>query len=66
MNRAMRALNIMLRDGVPPSQLSAVGRGEFAPAVSDDPSSAEARAQNRRVEFLIVPKLDSLSDMINT
>lgn len=66
MNRAMSALNILLRDGVPPNQLSAVGRGEFAPAVSDNPSSAEARAQNRRVEFLIVPKISSLSDMINT
>ncbi len=60
MNRAMSAVNMLIRAGVSPNQLSAVGRGEFAPAASDDPSSKEARMQNRRVEFLVTPGLSSL------
>ena len=65
MNRAMNTLNMLLRAGVSPNQLSAVGRGEFAPASADDPNSADARAQNRRVEFLVVPSMSSLKDDIN-
>lgn len=60
MSRAMNALNRLLRAGVSPNQLSAVGRGEFAPVAADDPNSREARAQNRRVEFVITPQLSSL------
>lgn len=63
MNRAMSAMNILLREGVSPNQVSAVGRGEFAPVAADDPNSAEARALNRRVEFVVVPDLSSLPDV---
>ncbi len=61
MSRAMSAMNQLLRAGVAPNQLSAVGRGEFAPVSAEDPNSSEARAQNRRVEFVVTPNLSSLS-----
>jgi chemotaxis protein MotB len=60
MNRAMGTLNYLLKKGVSPNQLSAVGRGEFAPVASDAPDSKEARTQNRRVEFVVTPSLSSL------
>jgi outer membrane protein OmpA-like peptidoglycan-associated protein len=60
MNRAMGVLNRLLRKGVSPNQLSAVGRGEFAPASEENPDSKETRALNRRVEFVVVPKMSSL------
>jgi chemotaxis protein MotB len=60
MNRAMNALNRLLRKGVNPNQLSAVGRGEFAPVSTEDPNSREARALNRRVEFVVTPALSSI------
>ncbi len=62
MNRAMNTMNILLRSGVSPNQLSAVGRGEFAPIASADPSSKEAREQNRRVEFVVVPTISTIAD----
>ncbi len=61
MKRAMNTLNYLLGKGVSPNQLSAVGRGEFAPVVDADPDSKEARAQNRRVEFVITPNLASVA-----
>ncbi len=63
MNRAMSAMNILLREGVSPNQLSAVGRGEFAPVDANNPDSKEARAMNRRVEFVVVPDLSSLPEV---
>lgn len=62
MNRAMSAVNILLKSGANPNQLSAVGRGEFAPIASSDPDSKEAREQNRRIEFVVVPAISSLGD----
>ena len=37
--------------GIDPARISAVGRGEAAPAASND--TAEGRARNRRVEFAL-------------
>jgi len=65
MNRAMSALNMLLRNGVSPNQLSAVGRGEFAPVSGADQDSKEAREKNRRVEFVVVPNMSSIADKIN-
>ena len=65
MNRAMGAVNRLIRKGVSPNQLSAVGRGEFAPVSGDDQDSRDARAKNRRVEFVITPKLSSISPSTN-
>ena len=43
--------------------LTAAGRGEFAPLMSND--SAEGKAKNRRIEFVLTPKLDELSKLLN-
>lgn len=61
MNRAMSAVNLMLKDGVNPNQVSAVGRGEFAPIAGEDPDSKEARLRNRRIEFVVVPNISSIA-----
>jgi chemotaxis protein MotB len=54
-----RATNVVhyLTDhlGVDPARLSAVGEGEHQPIASND--TRQGRAENRRVEFLIAPKL---------
>ncbi len=42
------------KDGMNPSQLTAVGLGEYHPIA--DNSTAEGRQENRRVEFFIAPK----------
>lgn len=41
-------------DGVDPKRLVAAGYGEFRPKASND--TAEGRAQNRRIEIILVPK----------
>ncbi len=49
-NRAMGVVRELLRNGVSPDQVAAVGRGETMPAASND--SAEGRSQNRRAVVL--------------
>ena len=60
LSRAMNAVRLLLKNGVSPNQLSAVGRGEYAPVASDDLSSSASRTKNRRVEFVIVPNIESI------
>jgi chemotaxis protein MotB len=60
LSRAMNAVRLLLKNGVSPNQLSAVGRGEYAPVAKDDQSSNDARAKNRRVEFVVVPNIESV------
>jgi chemotaxis protein MotB len=43
--------------------LTAAGRGEFAPLMSND--TAEGKAKNRRIEIILTPKLDEISKMLN-
>lgn len=47
---------------VNPLQIQPAGRGEFKPVA--DNATAEGRAQNRRTEIIIAPKLDSLFEML--
>ena len=44
-------------------RLTAAGRGEYMPKVSND--STEGRAKNRRTEIILSPKLDELYKMID-
>ena len=60
LGRAMSAVRLLLKNGVSPNQVSAVGRGEYAPVATDDQSSGDARAKNRRVEFVVVPNIESV------
>jgi chemotaxis protein MotB len=43
--------------------LTAAGRGEFAPLMTND--SAEGKAKNRRIEIILTPKLDEISKLMN-
>jgi chemotaxis protein MotB len=49
--------------GVDPKRLTAGGRGEYNPVASNDTDAG--KAQNRRTEIIITPKLDQFMDLIN-
>lgn len=51
--RAQSVANVLLSEGVPGVRLSVVGRGEDQPIASN--LTAEGKAQNRRVEIVILP-----------
>lgn len=52
-NRANSVADVMLNSGVPPRRIHAFGRGEDQPLASN--LTPEGRAQNRRVEIIILP-----------
>lgn len=43
--------------------LTAAGRGEFSPLVSN--ATSEGKAKNRRIEIILTPRLDEISKMLN-
>ena len=51
--RANSVTNILLQNGVAPSRVIAMGRGEDQPIASN--LTADGRRQNRRVEIVILP-----------
>jgi chemotaxis protein MotB len=62
--RATAIVNILSDNkAVKKENLTAAGRGEFAPLMSND--SSEGKAKNRRIEIILTPKLDEISKMLN-
>lgn len=62
--RATAIVNIISENkGVKKENLTAAGRGEFAPLMSND--TPEGKAKNRRIEIILTPKLDEISKMLN-
>ncbi|TXD83715.1 OmpA family protein [Subsaximicrobium wynnwilliamsii] len=59
------AIVTILREngGIRPENLTAAGRGEYAPISTND--SAEGKAKNRRIEVILTPKLDEISKLLN-
>jgi chemotaxis protein MotB len=49
--------------GVDPKRLTAGGRGEYNPVVSND--TPDGKARNRRTEIIITPKLNQFMDLID-
>lgn len=48
--------------GIDPSNLTAAGRGEFAPIAGNETS--EGKAKNRRIEVILTPKLDEINQLL--
>ena len=46
-----------------PQNLTAAGRSQFAPILSND--APDGKAKNRRIEIILTPKLDEISKMLN-
>lgn len=62
--RATAIVNILRENSnINPENLTAAGRGEFAPVATND--TPEGRAKNRRIEVILTPKLDELSKLLN-
>jgi chemotaxis protein MotB len=62
--RATAIVNILSANAkVKKENLTAVGRGEYAPLMSNE--TAEGKAKNRRIEIILTPKLDEISKMLN-
>ncbi|MDB9755062.1 OmpA family protein [Winogradskyella sp.] len=62
--RATAIVNILRENSsINPENLTAAGRGEFAPIGSNDTS--EGKAKNRRIEVILTPKLDEISKLLN-
>jgi len=50
-------------NGIRKQNLTAAGRGEYAPLIRND--TPEGKAKNRRIEIILTPKLDEISKMLN-
>ena len=62
--RATAIVNILSENkAVKKGNLTAAGRGEFSPLLSND--TPEGKAKNRRIEIILTPKLDEISKMLN-
>lgn len=62
--RATSIVNILRENNnIIPGNLTAAGRGEFAPIASND--NNQGKAKNRRIEVILTPKLDELSRLLN-
>lgn len=48
---------------VAPTRVTASGKGEFSPKVSNE--TAEGKAKNRRTEIILSPKLDEIMQLLN-
>jgi chemotaxis protein MotB len=61
--RATAIVNILREnDAINPKNLTAAGRGEYAPVATND--TAEGKAKNRRIEVILTPKLDEISKLL--
>ncbi|MGG7036988.1 MAG: OmpA family protein [Flavobacterium sp.] len=62
--RATAIVNILGENAsINKQNLTAAGRGEFAPLMSND--TPDGKAKNRRIEIILTPKLDEISKMLN-
>jgi chemotaxis protein MotB len=56
--RATSVARIFIEDGVQPTRMIVSGRGKYLPLASN--ATTEGRAQNRRTDIVLAPKLDQL------
>lgn len=61
--RATAIVNILRENKtIDPKNLTAAGRGEYAPVAPND--TAENKAKNRRIEVILTPKLDEVTALL--
>lgn len=56
--RAVEVVQLLIKSGVAPAQLSAAGFGEFDPIA--DNGTKEGREKNRRLEIILLPKVEKI------
>lgn len=61
--RAVAVVKELANSGIPPAQLTAAGRGLYAPVVPN--TSSSNKAKNRRVEIILSPDYDKLIGRTN-
>jgi chemotaxis protein MotB len=62
--RATEVLKLLLKnENIDPQNLTAAGKGEFAPVAPN--TSPEGKAKNRRIEVVLTPKLDEISRLLS-
>ena len=62
--RATAIVEILLQTpGIEAQNLTAAGRGEFAPVATNETS--EGKSKNRRIEVILTPKLDEVTKLLN-
>lgn len=62
--RATAIVNILRENSnIDPKNLTAAGRGEFAPVATN--LTVEGKAKNRRIEVVLTPKLDEITKLLN-
>lgn len=62
--RATAIVQILTQNsGIPKENLTAAGRGEYAPVASN--ATSEGKAKNRRIEVILTPKLDEIAKLLN-
>lgn len=62
--RATSIVNILRENKtINPENLTAAGRGEYAPIATNQ--TTEGKAKNRRIEVILTPKLDEISELLN-
>lgn len=59
--RAVNVARFLIEQGMSADRISAAGYADTQPVASN--SSAEGRAQNRRIEIVLMPNLDELPDL---
>ena len=62
--RATAIVTILTENrSIPKENLTAAGRGEYAPVASN--ATAQGKAKNRRIEVVLTPKLDEINKLLN-
>jgi len=59
--RGVAVVRFLAEHGMPPERLAAAGYADTQPVASN--STDEGRAQNRRIEIIVLPNLDELPDL---
>lgn len=60
--RASVVTKILVENGISPQSIVAKGHGEFFPVSSN--ATAEGKSKNRRIEIVLLPKLDEIFELI--